>query len=101
MTQQECLAKAGMAYGVVEPDGDTVNWYDNWFEAELARYRVIKSAESIAELKAKKVGALDKARAVKAEKKAEIERRKTTTCPTGCGYTIAMCACKGKVEVPA
>jgi hypothetical protein len=92
MTQNECLAKAGVAYGVIEDDG-TTHWTTNWFEAELSRYKVIKTPEAQADLKAKRLGALAKARQVRADKKAEIARKKVDQCPGGCGYTVAMCAC--------
>lgn len=92
MTQQECLEKSGNAYGVIEPDGEAVTWYSDWFSAELARYQVIKSPERVAELKAIRGAALTKAREVRAAKRAEIERKKVELCK--CGYTVSMCACE-------
>jgi hypothetical protein len=88
----ECIAKTGEAFGVLEEDG-SMTWYSTWFQAETARYKVTTTPEAQAELKAKKLGALAKARQVKADKKAELVRKQVVQCSGGCGYTVAMCAC--------
>jgi hypothetical protein len=92
MTQAECLKKTGVAYGVIEDNGD-INWYPDYVSGEMARYQVTKTAEDIAESKKKRLDALKKGREVKAQKRAGILDRQKTPCPGGCGYMIAMCAC--------
>lgn len=100
MTQAECLKKTGEAFGVIEADG-TINWYPDWFSAESTRYNPTKTPAEIAEAKQKKLDALAKGRQIKAQKKAGIQNKKTTPCPGGCGYMIAMCACPPLAEVNA
>jgi hypothetical protein len=97
MTQNECLEKTGEAYGVIEADGETINYYPTWAEAELKRYVATKSPEEIATLKATRLSALAKARDVRKTKKAEINKRKTTVCKE-CKYTLSMCICDLKVK---
>lgn len=94
MTQNECLAKTGEAYGVLEEDG-SMTWYSRWVDGELARYKVTKTPEAVAKLKASRLEALAKGRKAVADKKAKLEYNKTTLCKT-CNHTISVCVCLTK-----
>ena len=100
MTQNECLAKTGEAYGVLEEDG-SMTWYSRWVDGELARYKVLKTPEAVAKLKTSRLEALAKGRKAVADKKAEIKRKQVELCKGGCGYSESLCACKPVQEAVA